>query len=61
MGGAGRESYRHEVAEGCGQSLADSLNSKAHDKRKKSDVGCSGCAGRCLIVEVDVTGRRRVS
>ena len=61
MGGAGRESYRHEVAEGCGQTLADSLNLKVHDKRKKSDVGSFGWAGRSLVVDVDVTGRRRVS
>ena len=37
------------------------MNSKVHDKRKKSDVGSSGWAGRSLVVEVDVTGRRRVS
>ena len=57
------------MAEGCGQILADprsrvpsiSLNSKVHDKRKKSDVGSSGWAGRSLVVDVDVTGRRRVS
>ena len=69
MGGAGRESCRHEVAEGCEQILADprirvpsiSLNSKVQDKRKKSDVGSSGWSGRSLVVEVDVTGRRRVS
>ena len=50
MEGAGRESCRHEVAEACEQILADpkirvpsiSLNSKVHDKRKKSDVGSSG-------------------
>ena len=42
MGGAGKDSHRHEVAEGCGQSLAENLNSKAHDKRKKSDIGSSG-------------------
>ena len=69
MGGAGRESCRHEVAKGCGHFLAEprirvpsiSLNSKVHDKRKKSDVGSSGWAGRSLVVEVDVTGKRRVS
>ena len=61
MGGAGKDSYRHEVVEGCGHSLAASLNSKIHDKRKKNDVGSAGWAGRCLVVEVDVTGRRRVS
>ena len=57
------------MAEGCGQILADprirvpsiSLNSKIHDKRKKSDVGSFGWAGRSLVVDMDVTGRRRVS
>ena len=46
VGGARRESCSHEVAEGCEKILADprirvpsiSLNSKVHDKRKKSDV-----------------------
>ena len=68
VGGVRRESYSHEVAEGCEQILVDprisvpsiSLNSKVYDKRKKSDVWSLSWSGRGLVVEVDVIGRRWV-
>ena len=62
MGGARREKGFLEVV------VADtrtsfprfSLNSKNVGKGKKCDAGRYGWSGRGLVVEVDVTGRRRV-
>ncbi|KAK9992731.1 hypothetical protein SO802_027716 [Lithocarpus litseifolius] len=66
-GGDRREQSINEEAEVGEQNLAEtrmhfpssSLNSKAVGKGKKSAV--RGWSGRGLVVEVDVTGRRRVS
>ena len=68
VGGARRESCFFEVAEAGEQTLVDtrisfpsfSLNSKNYEKGKKSDARRSCWAGRGLVVEVDVIGRRRV-
>ena len=68
VGGARREKGFSEVAVAGEHTLADtrislprlSLNSKNVGKEKKCDAGRYGWSGRGLVVEVDVTGRRRV-
>ena len=68
VGGARRERGFFEVVVAGEHTMADtrisfprfSLNSKNVGKGKKCDAGRYGWSGRGLVVEVDVTGRRRV-
>ena len=69
VGGVRREQRINEVVEVGEQNLADRihfpspslcLNSKDYKKGRRSEVRRSCWTGRGLVVEVDVTGRRRV-
>ena len=68
VGGARREKIFSEVAVAGEYSLVDtrmslprlSLNSKNVGKEKECEAGRYGWSGRGLVVEIDVTGRRRV-
>ena len=68
VGGTWREKSLAEVAVAGEHSLVDtrmslprlSLNSKNVGKEKECEAGRDGRSGRGLVVEIDVTGRRRV-